>query len=91
MLNAYCTFRVSPEGMSGSGRLYSNVAESAVKPAGIRSCAPAMSHPLAHEIPVSEFQTHTPLVIFLYVRVCGLKHFDMIFFCLRMNSDRATR
>jgi hypothetical protein len=64
MLNAYCTFRVSPEGMSGSGRLYTNVAESAAKPAGIRSCALAMSHPLAHEIPVSEFQTHTPLVIF---------------------------
>ena len=62
MLNAYCTFRSSPEGMSGSGRLYTIVAESAEKPAGIRSCALATSHPLAHEIPVSEFQTHTPLV-----------------------------
>ena len=64
MLNAYCTFRFSPEGMSGSGRLYFNVAKSAAKPNGIRSCAPAMSHPLAHEIPVSEFHSHTPLVIF---------------------------
>jgi hypothetical protein len=80
MLNAYCTFRVSPEGMSGSGRLYTNVAESAEKPAGIRSCAPAMSHPLAHEIPVSEFQTHTPLVILLLLVGLLLETISTLFF-----------
>ena len=79
MLNAYCTFRVSPEGMSGSGRLYTNVAESAEKPAGIRSCAPATSHPLAHEIPVSEFQTHTPLVIFSSLGGCVVRNYFDIF------------
>ena len=52
--------------MSGSGRLYYHVAKDAFLRMlfGIRSCAPATSHPLAHEISVSDFQTHTPLVIF---------------------------
>lgn len=45
-------FSEIPKSMSGSGRLYYTVAKDAVFGLlfGIRLCAPATSHPLAHEV-----------------------------------------
>ena len=68
--------------MSGSGRLYSNVARSAdiVSLPGIRSCALATSHPLAHEILVPEIFARIPLVtLVVKVGLCEY-HFGLFFF-----------